>query len=1433
MSCDWAYWYLPDSRTVRPARVTLRSRGRVADTDARAGEVRGGGRGEGVGQRQGRGSGKSINKSVERPIDDTKEIEKEKVDDKPWRKFMKKPSVDLPATDDTVEVVKEPEKPWRVNMKAKARKEEEKSSDAALPSVEKEDRPWRANMKKDSSRGEAVKEPVVKKRHYDRKEVKEFMKAKRAKEKEEKEEKEREEELRKARIAGRLRELEQLQRAMTKAEVEEMRGLGQDGKLGQEVAALGREVRKEKKLSPEGQELLRQKLLELTEQMKEQWRARRGKTVTSERSLTREISLVEEVYRKSDTRESDENNINIVSEQLDSSRKVSAKESLKVTTRVEEKLSLCDSLPPRAQTSLSDISDATEIRSLSDRLERSDRSGEGRASRVQGTPEGMRWSKRLSSSAREAGNTLVNLSSPVLTDEVPERDLSDRESSREVVARHQEELRQIRASVAEHHIDVSPPGLEPAVFQPRYPSVLAHSLLPPPSQEVPGRESSPLPVPRPQSLDTGAESDLPPVWMEVTQNMEEPGDNLSATRYREQGTAANLSATRYREQVPGGNMSSTRFRELGPGENLSATSSRELGLGENLSATGFRELGGNLSTTRSREPELGENLSATRYRDPPKRTADPFNFITTVTRKYELASSEAEMQVSEGVLSPSSAASGHSLNSSLGSSRYAPVVDPRTYSKEPQVLGPRARRGRLVDTQSEQLPLETDSESTLRGVEDSIVRDSPRSAPPPRDRERKMKKKRSGSKSSSRSQESEPSRSHQAVTSVPNDDHISVPNSAQLTGGPPPALPPPQASSLPSALHLRFLTELHQLEAVTDTQRLVAELEQMKRAALEQNRGMEQVQGEVVRQQRRLEEQEGQARLAAAQQQLQEIYSSKLTALLESQHEATAMTRDVARHLASLAAGSQEPPVLRELQALVEQLQGGAAPASAAGTTGSRVTASRTSVTTTEKSSETAVQLSSGDAPESSREEASSREETDGRLTSSIQVDPMSFASRTPSSILEVLDKHQAAGSSMEKTIAEALASISEADQRTGSNITAEVEEELSTDYSSQFEDESTLKEQSLKTLLPSESLRRKSAAALETRKSASLRRDLSTDASESSLHSEHEDEARPGSSLFSDNDSFTRFTLEMVSQYMLEEKVRAQHKASLLRIREKALIQEARQKVEQLERVRREIVDRGGDDKMPNIKKKQRSILHKLKERRAEIAGMRENLKVAERERRFMVQEQKQVMRRRQEGRAAATGESADQESDAPEDRIAKIEVLKGLKKLDKNRKTMTTKERKFKDMKDLSGIFDTSRAEESGSDVGQEAGKMVRSRGRQVDTSSEVDTDTGAASRDIRTASRVDTQISVTSLVDTDISAISVVDTEISVASVVDTDTRAASVVDTDTGASSNMSAVKKVTSVSQKIRHSSAESESRSLEDTTVTDVSDIEARIGALR
>ena len=106
-----------------------------------------------------------------------------------------------------------------------------------------------------------------------------------------------------------------------------------------------------------------------------------------------------------------------------------------------------------------------------------------------------------------------------------------------------------------------------------------------------------------------------------------------------------------------------------------------------------------------------------------------------------------------------------------------------------------------------------------------------------------------------------------------------------------------------------------------------------------------------------------------------------------------------------------------------------------------------------------------------------------------------------------------------------------------------------------------------------------------------------------SDFEKEKKDFETSSHSLFSDTHSFSRFTLEMVNQYMEEENVRDRHKKALLRAKEKALIDKARKKMEELS-------DKAQDDKMPDVKKKKKAILSKLKERRAEIEQMRENLK-------------------------------------------------------------------------------------------------------------------------------------------------------------------------------------------------------------------------------
>merc|ERR1740116_666857 len=81
----------------------------------------------------------------------------------------------------------------------------------------------------------------------------------------------------------------------------------------------------------------------------------------------------------------------------------------------------------------------------------------------------------------------------------------------------------------------------------------------------------------------------------------------------------------------------------------------------------------------------------------------------------------------------------------------------------------------------------------------------------------------------------------------------------------------------------------------------------------------------------------------------------------------------------------------------------------------------------------------------SHRNEESGKDETDGVNRSEIPSELRTLSSKPPSSILELIEQNQATGSSIQKTISEALASISESERKTkSSNITEEVEEELS-----------------------------------------------------------------------------------------------------------------------------------------------------------------------------------------------------------------------------------------------------------------------------------------------------------------------------------------------------------------------------------------------------
>ncbi|XP_046726852.1 centrosome-associated protein 350 isoform X2 [Silurus meridionalis] len=112
------------------------------------------------------------------------------------------------------------------------------------------------------------------------------------------------------------------------------------------------------------------------------------------------------------------------------------------------------------------------------------------------------------------------------------------------------------------------------------------------------------------------------------------------------------------------------------------------------------------------------------------------------------------------------------------------------------------------------------------------------------------------------------------------------------------------------------------------------------------------------------------------------------------------------------------------------------------------------------------------------------------------------------------------------------------------------------------------------------------------------------------------------------DQYSFCEFTMAMVKQCMQEEEVRSQHQSSLLRLRHRALKEKTRAELDWLELQKRRLRDKGEDDKMPPIRKKQRGLLLKLQQEQAEIRRLQEVNRAARRERKLLLKQQEEIAR-------------------------------------------------------------------------------------------------------------------------------------------------------------------------------------------------------------
>ncbi|XP_065530126.1 centrosome-associated protein 350 isoform X4 [Lathamus discolor] len=185
----------------------------------------------------------------------------------------------------------------------------------------------------------------------------------------------------------------------------------------------------------------------------------------------------------------------------------------------------------------------------------------------------------------------------------------------------------------------------------------------------------------------------------------------------------------------------------------------------------------------------------------------------------------------------------------------------------------------------------------------------------------------------------------------------------------------------------------------------------------------------------------------------------------------------------------------------------------------------------------------------------------------------------------------------------------------------------IATEYSLKFDESMTedeIEEKSFRSLLPSESHRRNN---LEKKRGNRDDSDEEVSPEKTALSS-----IKELSMPFSGGqDSFSKFTMEMVRQYMKEEEMRAAHQSSLLRLREKALKEKTKAELAWLEHQKKHLRDKGEDDKMPPIRKRQRGLLLRLQQEKAEIKRLQEANKAARKERQLILKQQAEIERIRQ----------------------------------------------------------------------------------------------------------------------------------------------------------------------------------------------------------
>ncbi|XP_056387910.1 centrosome-associated protein 350 [Hyla sarda] len=392
----------------------------------------------------------------------------------------------------------------------------------------------------------------------------------------------------------------------------------------------------------------------------------------------------------------------------------------------------------------------------------------------------------------------------------------------------------------------------------------------------------------------------------------------------------------------------------------------------------------------------------------------------------------------------------------------------------------------------------------------------------------------------------------------------------------------------PAGLHQRLSAELNYLSAMEESVRQLCDVERVRGISLAQQESV------------------SLAQILKAQQQRHEQNMAALRQQAEQEAQASMRQLEEARQIAA----KTQAEMLQRFQKTIESC------------------ASQNINRLHEEPDRSYLSPASSDHAVSSPSDQQKRQRSHGtRKKGSRSASPSSLP---PSSVSSFKEQSHSSSSSSEQD-SQPASSIKE---ETPSHRTAEgsISEELPTpersatkgDTSLSIDDkgassaeprnEEGIEELSFRSLLPSESHRRGSLERQRSRRHES--------------DEESTPEKEMSGPFSSGQDSFWKFTMEMVRQYMQEGEMRSAHQAALLRLRQKALKDKTKAELAWLEHQKRRLRDKGEDDKMPPLRKRQRGLLLRLQQEQAEIKRLQEANKAARRERQLILKQQEEIQR-------------------------------------------------------------------------------------------------------------------------------------------------------------------------------------------------------------